>query len=233
MLYEKWHPVTHDAGFIQADASTVSAALQDWHRVIPIEYRTHEVSDSLENAFAALPPLSPGYGRHLLVPTSAGWAGYFQNGISGSDPFPVMNTLAMKLGVQALRVCRTPDGFRYPAVIWEVYAPPELGGDSRGHRRSVACVRDGNRWVFQSSGAPLSFENLDLYELPRKRDRFPATALVEYLGAMGVRPFEDEFYTVSNTTPAIILERTPPLTVDRTFSLEQVVAGVPWARSSS
>lgn len=169
------------------------------------------------------------------MPTAApGWTALFQSGISGSDPFPATSMLATKLlKVLGMRICVAPPKATWPAVIWEVYAPHELGGDSPlGYRRSIAAMNDGGRWVFETSGQPYPFEQLASYSLPRKRDRFTRDMLLEYVSHFGLSPLSDSFYPVSSGQPAVVLQRAnrwdkaPP-----EFTLEQVVAGMPWHQS--
>ena len=58
--------------------------------------------------------------------------------------------------------------------------------------------------------SPTHLEKLDAYERSRKRDRFTRELLEEYLQHFGIRPFfEDDFFVVTATAPAILLERPP------------------------
>jgi hypothetical protein len=118
----------------------------------------------------------------------------------------------------------------YPATIWEVYAPPLLGGGALGHRRCVSAMNDGGRWIFEASGEPYPFEDLAKYELRRKQDRFTREMLIRYLEHFSLRPFEDDFYAVDVERPAVLLQRSPWHSEPSEFSLEQVKAGAPWKR---
>jgi hypothetical protein len=112
------HPVTHDFGLIKAPLENVVAELLAWHRSIGTHYERKEIATSLAAAFDALPPLSVGKQRKLFLQTSSDWTAYYQNGIQGSDPFPVTSELARNMGVLGMRVCSTDAP--YPANIWEV-----------------------------------------------------------------------------------------------------------------
>jgi hypothetical protein len=206
MLLEQWHPVTHDFGLIRAPVETAVQALLDWHGGIGLRYRRTEITDGLEAALTALLPLSIDKQKKLFVSTASEWTAYYQNGTQGSDPFPAMSFLSQELGVLAMRVCSTPPEAIWPATIWEVYAPPSLGGaPPLGYRRSIAAANDGGRWVFEEAGAPFEFERLDAYTAPRKRDRFTPELLKEYLGHFGIQPFEDDFLVIDATHPAVLL----------------------------
>src|SRR5215471_21692932 len=143
LLIEKWHPVTHDFGLIQAPIERVLVELLNWHGSLGIKYERTEIASSLADAFASLLPLAASMMRRLFVATSSDWVVCFQNGIQGSDPFPAMSYLAQHMEVLAMRVCCTPDHATYPAVIWEVYAPEVRGGcPPLGYRRSIVAAND-------------------------------------------------------------------------------------------
>jgi len=227
-LLEHWHPVTSDMGLINARSAPILTSL--------VSSRTSrlqcEIPSSLEGALSTLPPLSVEMKRQLLVPTTGEWTAYFASGIQGSDPSRLMSSLAMELGVIAMRVCSTPSTQRFPATIWEVYAPEALGGSPPlGYRRSIAAANDGGRWVFEQSGEPFPFEDLSAYQAKRKRDRFNRELLQSYLREFQLDPFNESFYAISRSSPALLLART--LGWERApeeFTLTEVCQGVPWQR---
>src|SRR5262245_43875865 len=209
MMIEYWHPVTSDKGMINAPVDELACELVAWHESINHLYLRQTIVSSLEAAFEALPPLSAEKRRRLFVATLSGWTACFQSGIQGSDPFPTMSVLAERLAVLAMRICSTAAEAVWPATIWEVYAPVNLGGEPPLQcRRSICAANDGGRWVFEQSGQPFSFEKLESYERPRKRDRFTPDLLQKYLAEFGLTPFSDDFYDVSPDKPAILLECT-------------------------
>jgi hypothetical protein len=228
-LLEKWSPVTHDFGLIRAPFEQVLNGFQNWHSSIGIEYARTEISSSLANAFESLLPLSNSKTRRLFVATRSDWVACFQNGIQGSDPFPAMNYLATHMGVVAMRVCCTADAAKFPAVIWEVYSPESLGGaPPLGYRRSIAAVNEGRGWTFEESGERFPFERSDQYDKRRKRDRFTRDMLRDYLREFGIALFSDDFFLVDSATPAVSLQQRTRLSSCPEFTLEQVIAGVPW-----
>jgi hypothetical protein len=234
MVFADWHPVTHDFGIIDAHVEDVVKELRLWHSGIGITYGRRDINSTLKAGFEALLPLSHGKRRRLFVNTRSGWTACFQNGIQGSDPFPAMSTLAKRLEVLAMRVCSTPPKAVWPGVIWEVYAPEKLGGQSPlGYRRSVCAANDGGRWTFDQSGVPFEFEEVATYSAKRKRDRFTHRTLERYLSHFGLVPIDDEFYVVNESSPAVILERPPRANDPPDFTLAEVKAGKPWQRPRS
>ena len=158
--------------------------------------------------------------RRLFVATCSDWVACFQNGIQGSDPFPAMSYLAEQMGVLAMRVCCTPERAKYPATVWEVYAPEDHGGLSPiGYRRAIAALNDGGRWVFEESGERFPFEEVDRYTLPRKRDRFTPDMLRGYINHFGIELFRDDFLRVDPTTPAVRLQQVTKIQSSPEFTL--------------
>lgn len=230
-LLEKWEPVTGDFGLIQAPLDRVVAELRSWHGFLGIEYRQTEITSSLGDAFQALLPLAHSKMRRLFVATHSDWVACFQNGIQGSDPFPAMSYLAVRMGVIAMRVCSTAETAKYPANVWEVYAPETLGGaPPLGYRRSIAAANDGGRWVFHESGERFPFEQVGRYEERRKRARFTRDMLQDYLRTFSIEAFSDEFLRVDAASPAVLLQQSTKVWHTPEYTLEEVVAGVPWQR---
>jgi hypothetical protein len=231
-IVDEWSPVTKDMGLIEAPPARVADEYLNWHRSLGRQFYVQSVASFLAS-LERLPPLSAEKRRALFVPTNSAWTAFFQSGIDGSDHFPAMSFLAGRLGVRAMRVCRSPPNAVWTGVVWEVYAPPDQGGVlPLLYRRSVAAVNDGGRWTFDQSGSPFPFEHLERYDLRRKRDRFDGELLEQYLGEFGLKPFEDGFYAPSEQNPAILVERVtrwenPP----KEYSVAEVVAGIPWDRA--
>jgi hypothetical protein len=230
---DTWHPATSDFGLIEAPLASVVAAFVKWQADLgrsPIQSE----KTSLESTFSGLAPLSMELRRAAFVPTKSSWTAYFASGLAGSDPFPVMSYLAQQRQCRAMRVCSTSAHARWPATIWEVYAPESLGGaPPLGYLRSVSCANDGGRWIFDTSGSPFSFEELARYSAPRKKDRFDRDLLTSYLARLGSRPFDHDFYAVALSTPSTLVEArrrwpSPP----REYSFDEVQRGIPWAGSA-
>jgi hypothetical protein len=231
-LIAMWSPVTFDFGLIQAPLERVLAEFQSWHKSIGIEYTRTDITSSLADAFTSLLPLSHSKMRRLFLATHSDWVACFQNGIAGSDPFPAMHYLARKMGVLGMRVCCTPDNALYPATIWEVYADESLGSEtSLGYRRVLSAANDGGRWTFDESGERFPFEQTERYTLRRKRDRFSREMLRDYLRHFGVELFSDDFLRVDRESPAVRLQQVTKVWQTPEFTLQEVVAGVPWQKS--
>ena len=179
-------PVTQTVGYFQAPAGTVAPWLLDgmgsgWSQR-GVQWR------SVEEAAAVMAP-SRDMNRSAIVPV-AGWSLLFRNAPLGNDVGAVPSLAARQLGCLALRAVCVPDGEGpYPARILEVFAPD--GAPPLLERRSIAAANDGGSWVFETSGEPFAFEDLEQYKRRRKAERFPPELLYAYLGQLGV-PYDTE-----------------------------------------
>jgi hypothetical protein len=170
-----------------------------------------ELAGRLDDALAALLPLTTGPRRYAFVATDSAWTAYFDNGWRGTDAFPPMSFLARELGCRALRVVARSD-----AALLEVYGPDDT--EWLNVERTVGSVLDGDRWRFVDEGARLPFEDESQYAARRIRDRFTLATLSEYADGLGIRPLDDEFYV----SPAFVLSRRrAPYRDDREYSLEE------------
>jgi hypothetical protein len=232
LLDDRLAPITSDIGFIEINADTVVDAYLGWQRGLGGETKRLAASDvvgDLEAVLRALLPLRDTIAsRALCVPTAGGWTAYFDNGLDGPDPSPPMSYLARELGCRAMRVAAVPNTIdekrrrgRYGASILELYGPRDT--DFLNYERSIAAANDGGRWVFETFGDPLPFEDTARYGARRKRDRFPFELLDEYVRNLGVRAFDEAFYAPDGR--AILVERTLRWrSRARGFTLEQARA---------
>ena len=60
-------------------------------------------------------------------------------------------------------------------------------------KRKIELGYDG-RWEFNTYGDPLPFEQVDIYNARRKRDRFSPEIVEEYCLALGIRINDENFY---------------------------------------
>lgn len=224
-ILAKFDPITNTCGLIEtqpARAAECAAAQLDAasHRNARTEratssttFRCSPVNDGLQQALQTLVPLTIGITtRHLFVPTAKeNWIAYFNNcKIPGSDT-NLVRILATQLKVRAVLVVRQDEtitkigdkewrGF-YGAYIFRVYDGEMIPS------RSVEMVHYEEGWTFEQSGTPYPFERVDRYSARRKRDRFDGQLLVEYLAAIGLHPYSDDFYHVDTDNPAHLVER--------------------------
>jgi hypothetical protein len=113
-----------------------------------------------------------------------GWTVLLSNGPNGTDVGVLPSYAARELGCRAIRAVCVDDEAKYPARILEVYSP--AGEPPLAMERSIVAANDGGRWVFETSGTPLDFENQSAYRQRVKASRFSGEMLTAYLQALGV-----------------------------------------------
>jgi hypothetical protein len=173
-------PTTQEVGFFACDASSLAEWMREglgrsWRVRRP---RWTGGDDAVNN-------LAPGGPRTrcACVPIG-GWTLVLTNGPLGTDVGVLPSHAARDLGVRAVRAVLVEDGRTYPARILEVYGPD--GEPPLAVERSVTAANDGGRWVFETTGRPYEFEDLEAYSRSRKAARFTGPMLHAYLRSLGV-----------------------------------------------
>ena len=202
-------PLTREIGFIETDAGTISADFVEHRNAVlkRASFSSAEVRGiDLRELICRLSPLTDGStSRYLFVPTQGRWTAFFDNRVDGTDG-AVLSHYAERLRCRAVRASHVPDdaeaGEQSGAVILEVFGPEPT--DFLNYERSIVLANDGGRWVFEQSGDPYPFENVDAYAARRLRDRFTPELLDSYLRELGISMFDEGFYAPGKT--AILVE---------------------------
>jgi hypothetical protein len=140
-----------------------------------------------------------------------------------------MSVMARRLNIRCLRVVAVPhtlrkhQGGRYGGVMLSVYGP-EQPGKIGNTVRALAAANDGGHWVFEQSGEPFPFEQLEQYQARRVRDRLTFEMLKDYLRHLGLVPFEEDFYMPPGSRAWLIQKTGPSTTVGREYTLEEARA---------
>ncbi|WP_102302176.1 hypothetical protein [Dyella sp. AD56] len=194
-------------GFIQAPASEVAGAYLAWQTAIQnkrgVDIREEHRHGGLQSAFDGLLPLtSVERRRSVFIQTMSDWTAYFDNGVMGSDPMPVVAHLCLQQGWKGVCATSVPNSFdakagrgSYRSTQWEIYGPSRT--EWLNVERTLAASNDGGRWVFVDQGAKLPFEQVEFYQKKRIQDRFTPELLESYLKEMGIRAFDEDFYESS------------------------------------
>jgi hypothetical protein len=194
-------PVTSAMGFLRAPLEVVADGLVAWRREIHGSAQSDRLPGGLRDHVLALEPLTGGVRpRELVVATeSPEWTAVFDCGVQGGDPTTTVGYLARTLRLQGVVVVSIPDTpatagrpQRFGARQLEMFAP--MSTDFLNYIRTVSVVRDGDRWRFDANGTVQDFEDVGAYKRRRVAERFTGMMLVEYAAALGLRPFEGEFF---------------------------------------
>jgi hypothetical protein len=220
LFAEQYAPITSRIGFIEYPIDELVELLAAWRRGLDTNPVVADVTaDGFPYAFHRLEPLTiPGYPRELLVECGS-WTAYFDNGLFGTDPIGPIIYLTGLAQVRGLAIATVPEtGRRLGGVKWELFA------DHRTHflnyQRTVALVHDSTRWVFETSGEPEPYEDLERYKARRVRDRFDSGLVEQYSQAIGIDVFNKDAYGPS----AVLIESTnevPPGTRVLSMTLDE------------
>lgn len=199
---DAYAPVTWRMGFLRAPLEVVAEGLVAWRRQIHGSARGERLDGGLFANVSALEPLTGRVRpRELVVATqNREWVGLFDNGVRGGDPVSTVGYLARRLGVEGVVVVSIPDvpeGAGRPARSGarqlQMFAPTAT--DFLNYVRTISVIRDGSRWRFDANGAVQDFEDVEAYRRRRVADRFTPTMLADYAAALGLKPFDPDFFT--------------------------------------
>ncbi|MCB0008567.1 MAG: hypothetical protein KDE04_19005, partial [Anaerolineales bacterium] len=140
--------------------------------------------------------------------------------------------IAARLRCYAIRMAAIPNTInrdgkgRYGACMFVLFGPRPENSLPHNCIRSITAANDGGKWVFDTYGLPLPFENAGQYLLKRVRDKFTFEMLEEYLAAMSLFPFDESFYLPPGNERAILATTSAKFRPDaRDISLEEARAG--------
>lgn len=218
LLNDEFAPITRQIGFLQADHQAIASAFLGWMAEGIRKDEVHHqrpVEGSIRDVLSSLLPLSDHRRRFVMVPTASSWTAYFDNGWKGTDSMSWVSYMSAKrLMCRGVRIVAQPKTLRgegkdeqgsMGSLIFEVFGPEKP--DWFSVIRSIGVINYWGRWKFETGGTPLPFEKSEHYQAKRVRDRFPEALFHEYLAALDLYPFDEDFYTPPDKPPAILNER--------------------------
>lgn len=195
-------PVTSAMGFLRAPLEVVAEGLVGWRREIHgAAAQSERLVGGLRDHVSRLEPLTGGVMPRELVVSTANpeWTATFDCSVQGGDPSTTVGYLARTLKTQGVVVVSIPDApegpgrpRRFGARQFEMFAP--ISTDFLNYVRTVSVVRDGERWRFDANGTVQDFEDVETYKRRRVAERFTSEMLVNYTAALGLRPFDGDFF---------------------------------------
>ena len=205
LLGARFDPTTQDIGHINGSLWDVVEVLRRWFESHGNRIGVERIPGGLPDGLAEMKYLRVAPDKVLVVETAdPSWSAVLINGINGTGPAGALSNAVTLAGMRGCYAVFRPD-FRAPANERDLESPgarhfsvvwPDADAERGYGKRYVAAQREsGSRWVFQQFGEPLDFEDTDAYLSRRIRDRLTPTMLVDYCAALGLRPFDDAFYT--------------------------------------
>ena len=192
LLGDRYIPITHTVGFLEADLPTVIAADKKWRTALG-GYAFRPLQTKFPGLLDSLLPLTGPLLRYVWVRTVGQWTAYFDNFVNGSDPFGPVSYLAQQIGCRGITI-----GYRPQSSKAEGGTSLSMFGPEKtyflNYVRSISAINDGGRWRWDTSGTVQPFEETQQYTMRRIRDRLTPDMLARYSNALGIRLFEDAFY---------------------------------------
>ncbi len=198
LLSDRMTPISNEIGLVELPFGEALEAYLDWQRspwVKRPNVTSKMVSGDLETILHALEPMRFGqHNRTAIIPTASGWTAFFDNrdvgpylestlaslsNLTGRQTLLIFNTLTKINGVE--RKAPFLDGLKF-----HLRGPVD--------RYLQAWINDSGRWTWDEAGDIQPFERPELYEARRKKDRLTIEIVTEYAAALGLRPFDAEFY---------------------------------------
>jgi hypothetical protein len=132
--------------------------------------------------------------RYVVTPTQNQWVVFFDNNVIGGVHWSVFRNMAERLKIRSvglliddLEIARADNR---PFGLQFMYA------DARHKQtidRSIALIRDNNKWMFEQYGNPLPFEKTTEYLHKKKADRLTTSLIKDYLFCLGIDSDSDNF----------------------------------------
>jgi hypothetical protein len=201
LLPPKLAPITFAIGFLNGPFVRVVDAFIQWKRQHFKSISSKEIVAPLENALEDLLPLAAVPRRWLLVPTTGDWVAYFDNGVRGPDPAPVISYLSQHLSCRGVVVRTIPHTLYeevgtkpglYGAIQFELFAPHKT--DFLNCERAVGVAYEAGKWSFTATGAVQSFEDIAKYKLRRIVDRLTPEMVRQYCRALAIDVDSAKFF---------------------------------------
>ncbi len=242
LLNDRFAPITSSMGFIEGECSIVATKFIEWQEEIRKsdnyikKVTAYTITENLEQTIQSLLPLKMIQStRHLFIPTAGKWTAILDNRYRGTDPTAISylprllhsHSVWIVARPHTLQSTGTPRRGRQGALIMEVYGHEER--EWLNLIRRVRLENNAGKWEFQQSGEPFSFEETERYQTKRLQDRFDFDILKRYLKALGLSPFEENFYLPSQNRDAVLvgtITRDPTRNKDVTLEEAQRLNGI-------
>lgn len=193
LLGGPWSPIGWELGFVEADITTVLDTLLHWRQSLGHDLRVERELPRYPPCLRRLEPLQAPWTRELLIAHGQRWTAYLNNDLDGGDPWPASSYVAKLLGVHGvIAIHQPPTKVGHASTQLQLLGPE--GEPPLVYVRTLAAHAEDGRWSWETSGAPLPFEDPSRYRARLVRDRLTRDLLVGYLAALGIGVDDDQRY---------------------------------------
>jgi hypothetical protein len=206
-------PITLGAGYLRVPLDRAQTAMATWRKQQAQRngFVQNPVSGSFPEVLGNLVPLvMMGTTRELLIECKLGWTAYFSNNARGTNAGIRIGYLCTQLACDGIAILNQPhtahgrEGIA-GAVRFEYFGPAPT--HFLNYIRSIAAVYDGRKWAFDLGGQEQPFETPNAYLARSVKARFTGDLLVKYCQALGVSPYDEDFYGAR----AVLFTKTDPV----------------------
>lgn len=197
LLNNRFAPVTFSWGLLETSIDALVEFQRQWAASRSQVRELHLFRANLADALLKLEPLNSF--TVLYVATRSAWTAVFQACLGSESPYSEVSYPAEAMSCRGVLITWAPDTYDertgkglYGGTGFQLFAPHRT--DFLNHERAIMAVHDTSGWVFQLNGRQQPFEEPHHYTKRRIRDRLTPEMLDRYCRAIGIRPFEEEFY---------------------------------------
>ncbi len=201
LLDDQYAPITSAIGFLELPLEDAADAFVSWREALCPLVGVDRPEGGLSCVLNTLEPLTGGSRpRELLVAAGSRWTAYFDCGLTGTDAISPTGHLSRTVKCQGVAIrtdphtydrTRRPSG-RRGSVQFQMFGP--LSTHFLNYVRGVSVTFTGSRWEFHANGTEQVFEEPEVYETRRVRDRFTTDMLERYCQALGIDVFNPGAY---------------------------------------
>lgn len=199
LLDDNYAPVTAQIGFLRVPLDEASKAFTVWRAEIHGMAKATPLAGGLVENVLHLEPLTAAVRpRELLIATgNPEWTAVLDCGTRSDDQIPPVGHLSRALRCQGLVVCSVPfsgadSRSPYGGIQFSMFGP--LRTHFLSYVRTNSLGQDGSRRRFDATGTGPIFEESAASAPRRVTDRFTLQMLARYCAALGLRPFDEDFY---------------------------------------
>jgi hypothetical protein len=109
LLDDRFVPLTHQVGFLEADFDKIADVYLSWQASLHGRVSSESLNAPLATALQRLEPLTTPWEKELFIATNSRWVAYFNNGLRVSDPESPIGHLATIVPCRGLVVHSIPD----------------------------------------------------------------------------------------------------------------------------
>jgi hypothetical protein len=212
-VIQRWWPTTQSLDLVEGPVEQVAEAVQsEVSRFTGREKlgASWQRFPDLDSAFAAAADFANVPTVYLVLPSRSRWTVLWNNSFLCD-------------GYDSLCWCLT-NNHHFTTIHWSAHDAWTTfqAGSAFYHRRwdgakvvqrVVQTAQEDRRWTFYESGEPLAQEDIEGYRDARKRDRLNERRMADLLERFGARPWQEDFYAVSEAPSFVLLRESAPATL--------------------